>query len=568
MPVLEKYAINKVLSKNVILKCRHPQVPIFKKKELVKMVERENRVAIITTGGTEEPIDDVRCVTNFSTGKFAHDIATELSVLHRTQPSCRVLYEVQEFIPSRSLLSSPADVTQIKFTTAASLRQLLLAPQQQNPDLVIMAAAVADYTPVKPSEGKISSNQSRLVIEMERTPKILAELRDRYGPETFIVGFKLLSGATRQELIRAGREQLEKYRLNLVIANDLRSLKNGNHPVIVLTPEGGIIDIEGARKTVAVQLARFIHQRSFPKRYHSKSLGRELPNNLFRPNMYDQVVRLGQQMNLFPDKSGFVSSKLESTDKSHQSIWVSPRQIDKGKMQPQDAILAGFSGIEVKYYGQGKPSTDTPVCVILYEHLPCLRSLLHFHGLWGRMSATTTFPYPCGALAEVAEIMVAYFEREKQSPNPLFCAQPLELAIELLHHGALLGFEDIDQVKQMRKEWERCYHEFRAHLQDVEDNVGTTELSGEELDPALYRPIFDGFDIVGVIYDDPKGAIVYLSSLSRGRGVGEVVTEQLKARRYTVKTTEYCGVVDYYTKQGFEKVDISSCGVIRLALPE
>ena len=217
-----------------------------------------NRLAVVTTGGTAEPIDDVRYVTNFSTGKFGHAIAKVLADLG---------YTVNLLTARSSMwLSDHPGVTKTPFTSAKSLQDLVL--QFEEPAIIMMAAAVSDYTTI-PIEGKISSNQEELVIRMERTPKILPLLRNRFGPDTFIVGFKLLSGVSREELIRVAQKQLRDNNLDLVVANDLQHLKDGMHPLIVITPEGSIIDFSDTREVVAQQLAKLVHERSILKTFWS-----------------------------------------------------------------------------------------------------------------------------------------------------------------------------------------------------------------------------------------------------------------------------------------------------------
>ena len=121
------------------------------------------------------------------------------------------------------------------------------------PDLIFMAAAVSDFSPIR-QEGKISSDQDELVVRMRRNPKILASLRKICGVETFLVGFKLPSGASREKMIAAARKQLKDCRLNLVVANDLSNLEPGRHAATFVTPEGGAIDAAGTKDEVAERL--------------------------------------------------------------------------------------------------------------------------------------------------------------------------------------------------------------------------------------------------------------------------------------------------------------------------
>jgi len=496
---------------------------------------KKSKKVVITTGGTAEPIDDVRYVTNFSTGKFGHKIARALANLD---------YQVEMLTARSSMwLSGHYGVSMIPFTSAESLRTEIL--RRENPDVIIMAAAVSDYTPVK-TEGKISSDQDELIIRMVRTPKILAELRDKFGSETFIVGFKLLSGSTRVKLIQVARKQLVDNRLNLVVANDLSRIKNGMHPIIIITPEGGTIDIDGTSIEVAGQLAKFIHNRVSATHYHGVAGGISelvIPKNTASHTYYGNILKTAQAFNLFTDQSGFVSAHHGIMALASTSLWISPRQVDKSTMTIDDAIYARVVDDNVVLYaGNRKPSTDTGVLAALYNS-PSLTAcaFLHFHNGWGRMKYQTSFPYPCGTREEYNEIIQS-FSHEKDKLGAI--------SVELIHHGFLLGFIDPQKLAELKNWWYQIQRDFFHHAKEVLAKAGKT-IAYITFDPKKFRPIWDGLYIAGLIYDDPSAATVYLTRVARGKGLGKIVVGQLIARGYTVRTLEYCNVADYYEKAGF-----------------
>ncbi|MCA9309022.1 hypothetical protein KC973_01470 [Candidatus Saccharibacteria bacterium] len=174
---------------------------------------------VITAGGTREMIDDVRSISNISTGALGAALAEyyyrrgNKVLLLAPQPvfnMCPTLSHEETWGVTRGRFEA--------FESAADLRRLLLGVSSAR--LVLHAAAVSDYIPVK-VDGKIPSDEEEITLRLKRAPKILAELRDHFGDDATIVGFKLLSGASEEELIRAGTDQISKNQTDYCIANDL-----------------------------------------------------------------------------------------------------------------------------------------------------------------------------------------------------------------------------------------------------------------------------------------------------------------------------------------------------------
>jgi 8-oxo-dGTP pyrophosphatase MutT (NUDIX family) len=183
--------------------------------------------ALITAGGTAEPIDDVRVVTNSSTGRFGAAIANALVArgVEVTLLASHALMGHPEWVDPR--------VKRVGFGSFLDLRAALIEQTQSPPDLLFMAAAVADYSPV-PTHGKIRSDAEEITIRMRRNPKLLPTLREQCGENTFLVGFKLLSGVTRAELVAVADRQRVKGHLDLTVANDLATFTPNRHPVVLV----------------------------------------------------------------------------------------------------------------------------------------------------------------------------------------------------------------------------------------------------------------------------------------------------------------------------------------------
>ena len=94
-------------------------------------------------------------------------------------------------------------------------------------DAIILCAAVSDYR-MEPVKGKISSNNDELNIVLQKAQKVLPLVRDK-AKTAKVVGFKLLSGATTEELIRVCYTQFDDNHLDMVVGNDIDSLRSGNY---------------------------------------------------------------------------------------------------------------------------------------------------------------------------------------------------------------------------------------------------------------------------------------------------------------------------------------------------
>ena len=203
---------------------------------------------IVTAGGTRENIDDVRYIGNFSSGRLGHALAAEYA-----QAGLSVLLLAPNAAIDRFGLPD-GQVEHQPFTSAESLRQAMLA--RSGAKIIMHAAAVADYMPER-TEGKISSDQEELTLKFKRVPKILPLLRGHFGSETTIVGFKLLSGVSREVLIETATRQIADNKTDFCVANDLQNLNNPSWGRLVhmVRPNREYESFIGHPQTVARRLA-------------------------------------------------------------------------------------------------------------------------------------------------------------------------------------------------------------------------------------------------------------------------------------------------------------------------
>lgn len=213
---------------------------------------------IITVGGTSEKIDNVRKITNSGTGKLGLAIANHLS------PKDVMIY----YVCSKNAVcpSNMANVKVIEIEGTKDLKQTIeTLLTTEKIDYFIHSMAVSDYTTdyvttierIKSSlqskddidealknvqtitGSKISSSEDNLVIVLKPTPKIISIIKT-LSPETYLVGFKLLDNVSKEHLIAVATKLRDKNHCDLVVANDLEDIRNGNHLAYIIDKQDTI----------------------------------------------------------------------------------------------------------------------------------------------------------------------------------------------------------------------------------------------------------------------------------------------------------------------------------------
>ncbi|MCC7519438.1 MAG: phosphopantothenoylcysteine decarboxylase [Verrucomicrobiae bacterium] len=159
---------------------------------------------LITAGPTREPLDPVRFLSNRSSGRMGYALA---------EAALRAGGRVT-LVSGPVAIPSPRGVRLLRVETAEQMRRAALR-EARRADLVIMAAAVADYRPATSSRQKIKKRTSRLVLRLEKTQDILVELGRRKRRGQTLVGF----AAETRNLLRNAREKLTRKNLDFLVAN-------------------------------------------------------------------------------------------------------------------------------------------------------------------------------------------------------------------------------------------------------------------------------------------------------------------------------------------------------------
>ena len=168
---------------------------------------------LITAGPTQEPIDDIRYITNASSGKFGAALAIE--GMARGHQVTLIHGPVQIPLP---------DCKKIPFRTAKEMHDILINELKRSYDIFIATAAVSDFSPEKVC-GKIKSGKCLSII-LNPTPKIIDEARKAF-PDLFIIGFKAEYGLSKEELRAVAKNFLKEKKLDLVVANDIEKNQFG-----------------------------------------------------------------------------------------------------------------------------------------------------------------------------------------------------------------------------------------------------------------------------------------------------------------------------------------------------
>jgi phosphopantothenoylcysteine decarboxylase/phosphopantothenate--cysteine ligase len=197
---------------------------------------------LVSAGGTREPIDAVRFVGNRSSGRMGYAVAARAAA--RGAQVTVVAANVG--------LPDPAGCTVVPVSTAEELRQACAAAFEAT-DVLVMAAAVADFRPVDPAAGKIKkAGRTGMTIELEATTDVLIELSGRRRPGQILVGFAAEHG---EEAVVHAREKLERKGLDAVVVNDVSqpgiAFDSTENAVTIVTAAGDRVVARAAKEQVA-----------------------------------------------------------------------------------------------------------------------------------------------------------------------------------------------------------------------------------------------------------------------------------------------------------------------------
>jgi phosphopantothenoylcysteine decarboxylase/phosphopantothenate--cysteine ligase len=220
---------------------RMPDPPVIVERTRQHFLPKDfaGRAVLVTAGPTREPIDPVRFLSNRSSGKMGYALAEAAS---RRGASVTLVSGPTALVPP-----SGVNVTQV--TTASQMHEAVMQ-KLAGQEIVIKAAAVADFTPAATAAKKIKKDQgNELTLTFDKSPDILADIAAT-SPRPFIVAFAAETEAVEEN----AREKLLKKKADLIVANDVGDPSIGfdsdQNEVLVLSRDGQRIKIDRAPKIV------------------------------------------------------------------------------------------------------------------------------------------------------------------------------------------------------------------------------------------------------------------------------------------------------------------------------
>ncbi|MCK5155409.1 MAG: hypothetical protein KAQ69_03180 [Spirochaetales bacterium] len=237
---------------------------------------------LITSGGTEEPLDGVRYITNFSTGRTGAGLAAYLAA---KGSDVVLLHGYHAVLPRTATPGTTyGDITLIPYRTFSDLDKRLqdILKNDQTIDTVIHLAAVSDYSPESietpdgksvPAgvQGKLSSESETMIVRLRRNHKILKRIREyACGGGIILVGFKLTNTTDPDEQNQAVQALLHSGICDLLVHNDLGEIGAGaedfHHAASIYDADGNLLSHTKTKQQLFQQL--YTHICQLKRRLH------------------------------------------------------------------------------------------------------------------------------------------------------------------------------------------------------------------------------------------------------------------------------------------------------------
>ena len=216
LKILEKYGYEVIQPASGYLACGDTGSGKMPEAEtLYQYIERTlagpkdlvGKKVLVTAGPTQENIDPVRYITNHSSGKMGYAVA-KAAMLRGADVT---------LVSGQTALTPPMFVKYVQITTAEEMYQEVISRSDEQ-DIIIKAAAVADYRPKTVYENKVKKKEGQMAIELERTKDILAYLGEHKRENQFLCGFSMET----ENMIGNSRAKLQKKNLDMVAANNVK----------------------------------------------------------------------------------------------------------------------------------------------------------------------------------------------------------------------------------------------------------------------------------------------------------------------------------------------------------
>lgn len=209
---------------------------------------------LVTSGGTKIPIDRVRDITNMSRGTFGAKIATELlkmkhevvffkakgsrTPMEMTVDMRNPWGEITETLLKKLMeigfvRDNYKEYEYVTFDDYADRLKFVIGVEE--PDVIVLSAAVSDYGVENFVDGKMRSNND-YQIKLKQLPKLIYHIKE-WAPKAKLVGFKMLVNSRDYELIEASKRSIADNKCDMIVANDLQEIRDNKHRVHLVFPE-------------------------------------------------------------------------------------------------------------------------------------------------------------------------------------------------------------------------------------------------------------------------------------------------------------------------------------------
>ncbi len=195
----------------------------------------KGKKVLIIAGATAEPIDDIRVITNKSSGTTGVVLA---------QTAFERGGDVELWM-GKSQVSPPDFIPNTRFQSTHELLDLV---QELNHDIVIMPAAVSDFTTDKKG-GKIASGNPKLTQDLVPSPKVIGKIRE--NSDCFLVGFKAEVNIGADELVSRAKSRLTETGLDMIVANDITETTLDENHVFMVTKDDNMTEFSGRKEEMA-----------------------------------------------------------------------------------------------------------------------------------------------------------------------------------------------------------------------------------------------------------------------------------------------------------------------------
>jgi phosphopantothenate-cysteine ligase len=542
---------------------------------------------VITAGGVKEKIDEVRSITNSSSGKLGKKIALnflnikDIEVIYiyagiaesiedsrvrniYVKDTENLLSIVTEILTNEKIdifihSMAVADYTTSYVIDFGKLRNIVQNVEVKNLDNYIEECRVL-------SNSKISSNIEEPAVVLRKTPKVIKKIKE-ISPYTFLVGFKLLENVSEEELFDVGFDLLRKNRCNLVLANDIKKIREGNHRGLLIYPEKTFDIIEGKDN-----IAEYIYKKSM-ERYnvgHPKSIqvssdnkisedvfhkfygmGLFLNQNDFLPKVinHDRVDKVGTYGNMSARVDGGFYMTCRNVDKSKLN------KSDLSFIENVDMVSEGSVYSKVFYNSEIKPSIDTTIHSEIYNNTDW-NNIVHIHTNKVFLGVPIVEKgYPCGCSEECKAILDIVKKNNQVE------------VIQMKKHGLIIMGKSFDSCAAKIIDLFANYPYIDYDSNKISDECFNhiIEVNPIFLTKEKVFPLCKGGEDIGFIYEnineDTNSVDFGIYTMENIRGKRLHIVEKylnLYNKKYILHTTKDCKIADFYKeKYGFVDFDIT-----------